>query len=145
MSSQLDDRIRTMMQHVVNESPPPPDLPTGPPPALVAPQRVPNWAAAVGAAVAVFILIGGVVWLAGGTGTGDLADEPMAVTTIPASIAPVLPPSLDSVESWQRVGGDIMEPIGGLFSSPVPESGWWPSGMTSRGGRPPRWGDPCIR
>jgi hypothetical protein len=132
MSSQLDDRIRTMMQRVVDESPPPPDLPTGPPPALVAPQRVPNWAAAVGAAVAVFILIGGVVWLVGGTGSRELADEPIAsttttpiavttipaapATTIPAPIAPVPPPSLDSVESWQRVGGDIMDPIGGLFS-----------------------------
>jgi hypothetical protein len=92
MSSQLDDRIRTMMQHVVNESPPPPDLPTGPPPALVAPQRVPNWAAAVGAAVVVFILIGGAVWLLGGTGSGVI-DEPTPVsTTPPTTTAPTPDP-----------------------------------------------------
>jgi hypothetical protein len=106
MSSQLDDRIRTMMQHVVNESPPPPDLPTGPPPALVAPQRVPNWAAAVGAAVAVFILIGGVVWLVGGTGS-EVIEEPMpAVTTsTPPTVPDATPPDLVSVT--QVVGGSV--------------------------------------
>jgi hypothetical protein len=45
-------------------------------------QSFPNWAVAVGAAVAVFILIGGVVWLIGGTGSGVI-DEPTPVSTTP--------------------------------------------------------------
>jgi len=107
MSSQLDDRIRTMMQHVVAESPPPPDLPTGPPPATVPAWRVPSWAAAVGAAVAVFVLIGGFVWLVSGTGT-DVVEEPMVTTTsaVPTTVAPVpVLPVPSMVDAWQRVGG----------------------------------------
>lgn len=81
MSSQLDGRIRTMMQDVVAESPPPPDLPTGPSPAPVPARRVPSWAAAVGAAVAVFVLIGGFVWLIGGNDS-DVVEEPTTTVTV---------------------------------------------------------------
>lgn len=73
MTSRLDDRIREMMQRVVDESPPPPGLPTGPPPTPVPEQRVPNWAIAVGAAVAVFVLFGGLAWLVSGT---EFTNEP---------------------------------------------------------------------
>ena len=54
----------------------------------------PNWAVAVGAAAAVFILIGGVVWLVGGSRPAVI-DEPMPVTTSvavsPTTIAPSPP------------------------------------------------------
>ncbi len=54
----------------------------------------PNWAVAVGAAAAVFILIGGVVWLVGGSRSAVI-DEPMPVTTSvavsPTTIAPSPP------------------------------------------------------
>jgi len=51
------------------------------------PQRraFPNWAVAVGAAAAVFILIGGVLWLIGGTGS-DVIDEPSPSTTTTLSL-----------------------------------------------------------
>jgi hypothetical protein len=54
----------------------------------------PNWVVAVGAAAAVFILIGGVVWLIGGS-RSTVIDEPMPVTTSvavnPTTIAPSPP------------------------------------------------------
>ncbi len=106
MSSQLDDRIRTMMQHVVDESPPPPDLPTGPPPAPVPAWRVPNWAVALAAGLAVFVLIGGFAWLVGGTGS-EVIEEPMpAVTTsTPPTVSDATPPVL--VRLTQVLGGSV--------------------------------------
>ncbi len=89
MSSRLDDKIHTMMQQVVDGSPAPPDLPTGPPRAPVRAWRVPNWAVAVGAAVAVFILIGGVVWLIGRGIRTNVVDEPIVATTVPATTTTV--------------------------------------------------------
>ncbi|MEA2023929.1 MAG: hypothetical protein U9N79_06515, partial [Actinomycetota bacterium] len=92
MSSQLDDRIRTMMQTVVDESPPPPEIPVRPP-APVAPRRIPNWAAAVGAAVAVLVLIGGVTLLLDGSSTDDVIEEPMptVATTTPTTVPDTTP------------------------------------------------------
>jgi len=54
------------------------------------PQRraFPNWVVAVGAAVAVFILIGGVVWLIGGTGSGVIDEPPPVSTAPPTTTAP---------------------------------------------------------
>jgi sugar lactone lactonase YvrE len=53
----------------------------------------PNWVVAVGAAIAVFVLIGGFAWLIGGTGS-EVVDEPMPVTTttppsVPDDMQPV--------------------------------------------------------
>ena len=95
MSSQLDDRIRTMMQHVVNESPPPPDLPTGSPPAPVPAWRVPSWVVALAAGLAVFVLIGGFAWLIGGTGS-EVIEEPMpaATTSTPPTVPDATPPAV---------------------------------------------------
>ncbi|MCJ7781337.1 MAG: hypothetical protein MUQ27_10985, partial [Acidimicrobiia bacterium] len=106
MSSQLDDRIRTMMQHVVDESPPPPDLPTGPPPAPVPAWRVPSWAVAWAAGLAVFVLIGGFAWLVGGAGS-EVIEEPMpAVTTsTPPTVPDATPPVL--VRVTQVFGGSV--------------------------------------
>jgi hypothetical protein len=99
MTSQLDDRIRSMMQQVVDESPPPPDLPTEPRREPATQRRVPNWAVAVGAAVAVFILVGGVVWLLGGTGSGVI-DEPTPTTAaIPSTTSPEPTPTTAAVPS----------------------------------------------
>ena len=114
MSSQLDDRIRTMMQRVVDESPPPPDLPTGPPPAPVPAWRVPNWAVALAAGLAVFVLIGGFVWLVGGTGA-EVIEEPMpAVTTsAPPTVPDATPPTVPDatppvlVRLTQVFGGSV--------------------------------------
>ena len=101
MTSQLDDRIRSMMQQVVDESPPPPDLPTEPRREPATQRRVPNWAVAVGAAVAVFILVGGVVWLLGGTGSGVI-DEPMPVSTTPptTTTAPVTTTTMPAIQDY---------------------------------------------
>jgi hypothetical protein len=78
--------------------------------------RIPGWVYAF-AAAAVVLLIGGLTLLIR-PGTEDPADE-VTPTTVPAiattAPAPALLPNLNSLESWQRVGGDIMEPIGGLF------------------------------
>ena len=92
MSSQLDDRIRTMMQTVVDESPPPPEIPVRPP-APVPPRRVPGWVAAVGAAAAVLVLIGGVTLLLDGPSTNEVIDEPIATvaTTTPTSFPDATP------------------------------------------------------
>ena len=57
--------------------------PSGTPP--VVPQRRPaNWLVAVGAAIAVFVLIGGFVWLVSGT-ESDIVEEPSVTTTLPVS------------------------------------------------------------
>ena len=92
MSSRLDDRIRTMMQTVVDESPPPPEIPVRPP-APVPPRRVPGWVAAVGAAAAVLVLIGGVTLLLDGPSTNEVIDEPIATvaTTTPTSFPDATP------------------------------------------------------
>ena len=61
-------------------------IPATPP--AVARRRRTDWLVAVGAAVAVFILIGGVVWLIGGTGS-DVIDEPTPTTApIPSTTSP---------------------------------------------------------
>ncbi|MGB9359724.1 MAG: hypothetical protein WCC01_14325, partial [Acidimicrobiia bacterium] len=63
------------------------------------PQRraFPNWVVAVGAAAAVFILIGGVLWLIGGSRT-DVIEEPTPVsTTPPTPTAPTPSPELAPV------------------------------------------------
>lgn len=121
MTSRLDDRIRTMMQDVVAQSPPPPDLPTGPPPVPVAPSRFPNWAVALGAAVAVFVLVGGVLWLVGGPKT-DMSNEPMVTTTagttqppitaatIPTTTTmPPVPSTLVSATTAARIDGAVFD------------------------------------
>lgn len=113
MSSQLDDRIRTMMQHVVDESPPPPDLPSGPPLAPVPARRVPNWTVALAAGLAVFVLVGGFAWLVGGTGS-EVIEEPMPeVTTSAPPTLPDAPPTLPDaappvlVNLTQVLGGSV--------------------------------------
>ena len=73
-----------------------------------------GWLVAVGAAIAVFALIGGFVWLVSGT-ESDIVEEPPVTTTtpVPTTAAPVPVPPM--VESWQRVGDDVMEPVVGTF------------------------------
>jgi hypothetical protein len=131
MSSRLDDRIRTMMQQVVDESPPPPDLPTGPPPAPVPAWRLPNWAVAVGAAVTVFALIGGVLWLIGGTGT-DVIEEPSSSTTTTLSLdepAGVWNPILSTTVAREAPAAATCPPgtdpsVPGPADQERPEAGW---------------------
>ena len=74
MSNQLDERIRRMMQQVVDESPPPPDMSAGMSLTAVVDRRVPNWAFAVAAAVVVLVVLGGTGWLFGGYGA-DVVDS----------------------------------------------------------------------
>ena len=60
-------------------------------------RRAANWAVAVGAAIVVFVVVGGFVWLIGGTGS-DVIDEPTSTTaappstTSPATTATAAPP-----------------------------------------------------
>jgi sugar lactone lactonase YvrE len=115
MSSRLDDRIRTMMQTVVDESPPPPEIPVRPP-APVLPRRVPNWAAAVGAAVAVLVLIGGVTLLLGGPSTNEVIEEPMptVATTTPTTV-PDGTPTTDPDSTPSTVPGTTIP------TTPIPD------------------------
>ncbi len=53
----------------------------------------PNWVVAVGAAIAVFVLVGGFAWLIGGVGS-EVVDEPMPVTT---TTPPSLPDDMQPV------------------------------------------------
>ena len=51
-------------------------------------RRATNWVVAVGAAIVVFVMIGGFVWLIGGTGS-DVIDEPISTTAaIPSTTSP---------------------------------------------------------
>ena len=77
------------------------DMQTEKRPAPQAPlrRRRNGWLVAAGAAIAVFVLIGGSLWLVSGTGT-DAVEEPM-------------------VDAWQRVGGSVMEPVVGMFDVTV--------------------------
>jgi hypothetical protein len=84
---------------------------------VLPPGRAPGWAVAVGAAVAVVVLIGGVVWLVGGTGT-DVVEEPTVTTTypVPTTVAPVpVPPTPPIVDVWQRVGEALTAQVVGTF------------------------------
>ncbi|MEA3511356.1 MAG: hypothetical protein U9R51_07980, partial [Actinomycetota bacterium] len=115
MSSQLDDRIRTMMQTVVDESPPPPEIPVRPP-APVAPRQIPNWAVAVSAAVAVLVLIGGVTLLLDGSSTDDVVEEPppTVATTTPMTIPDATPTSVPEATPTSVPGTTIP-------AAPIPE------------------------
>ena len=80
-----------------------------------------GWLVAAGAAIAVFVLIGGFVGLVGGNGT-DVVEEPTVSTTspVPTTTAPVpVPPTPPIVDSWQRVGEALMEPVVGTFDMTV--------------------------
>jgi len=86
------------------------------------PQRraFPNWAVAVGAAVAVFILIGGVVWLLGGAGTGvineptTVSTTPPTTTTAPATTTTIAPAT--TMSAIQDDTTDALAPIGATWS-----------------------------
>ena len=73
-----------------------------PAPQAPLPRRRNGWLVAAGAAIAVFVLIGGSLWFVSGTGT-DVAEEPM-------------------VDAWQRVGGSVMEPVVGTFDMTMVDS-----------------------
>jgi len=77
-----------------------------------------GWLVAVGAAIAVFVLIGGFVWLVSGT-ESDIVEEPPVTTTspVPTTVEPVPVPPM--VDSWQRVGDDVMEPVVGTLDMTV--------------------------
>ena len=77
------------------------DMQTEKRPAPQAPprRRRNGWLVTAGAAIAVFVLVGGSLWFVSGTGT-DVAEEPM-------------------VDEWQRVGGAVMEPAIGTFDVTV--------------------------
>ena len=111
MTSRLDDRIRKMMQEVVDQSPPAPSLPTGPPPQLEPRRHLRNWAAALGAAAAVFILVGGVAWLLGQTETGVI-DEPGITTTAATPLPPAPTTTIAAAPDIDPGPGDPVLPGG---------------------------------
>jgi hypothetical protein len=87
MTSQLDDRIRTLMQRVVDEAPLPPQAPQQAPFLPPRPaRRLPSWAIAVGAAVLVLLLIGSVALLAGDR--GDVVDQPLPTVITSSPVVP---------------------------------------------------------
>jgi hypothetical protein len=108
MSSRLDNKIRTMMQQVVDESPAPPDLPSGPPPEPVTSRRVRRrWHPAVVfvvAAVAV-LLIGVPLLLFGVSSSAPVTEEPTVTTTVPPATTTALTTTTPLVTSggWENV------------------------------------------
>lgn len=84
------------------------------------------WAVALSAAAIVLVLIGGVAILLGGGDTvAPVGSEPVVETTIPpapstttitspsttTATAPSIPPaSLSSLDAWQQVGAEVMQP-----------------------------------
>jgi hypothetical protein len=92
------------------------EIPGAPP---VLPQRRSNnWVVAVGAAIAVFILIGGFVWLVSGTGS-DVVEEPIpAVSTTPA-VATTAPPTPTTAPTT------IPSSIGALRDAGSAEAAGW--------------------
>ena len=81
-----------------------------PPPGSVRVRR--GFAVSVAAAVAVAVLVGLPLLLIASNEGSEPAESPS--TSMPSSTtsSAVVPPMVDS---WQRVGGDVMEPIGGLY------------------------------
>ena len=80
-----------------------------------------GWLVAAGAAIAVFVLIGGSLWFVSGTRT-DVVEEPMVTMTspVPTTVAPVpVLPVPSMVDAWQRVGGTLMAPVVGTFDMTV--------------------------
>jgi hypothetical protein len=75
-------------------------------------RRQNGWLVAAGAAIAVFVLIGGSLWLVSRTGT-DAVEEPLVTTTS------AVPTTVALVDAWQRVGGSVMEPVVGMFDMTV--------------------------
>jgi len=103
MGSQLDERIRQMMQRVVDESPPPPDIPTGTTLEPVARPGIPNWAIAVAAAAAVLVLIGGAAWLFNPDNT-EVVDEPLPSTTSVATTTTMASETMvPPAEAWNPI------------------------------------------
>ncbi len=122
MSSRLDDRIRLLMQQVVDESPVPPVTPLGPSVHPTIRHRIPGWLVAVVAAAVVLVLVGGTaIWLGGGGSDMPVGTDPVPETTVPAapstttgpvptSAPPPTIPTLSSLGEWQQVGAEVMQP-----------------------------------
>ena len=86
MSNQLDQRIRQAMQHVVDEAPPPPEIPT---PGATAPAErsgLSNWIAALASAAVILVVVGGAALLFGtnDTDVGGTAASTAAVVSPPS-------------------------------------------------------------
>lgn len=84
MSSQLDERIRDMMQRVVDESPLPPGIPASAPPAPLVRPSVPYGVVATAAVLVILVLIGGAGWLLS-TGGAEVGDAPLPSSTSEAT------------------------------------------------------------
>jgi len=88
MNSQLDERIRQMMRQVVDESPSPPDIPTGIPLSPVVDRRLrPVWAVA-GAALLVLLLVTAPILIFSGSGS-EVTETPDPTTPASEVTVPV--------------------------------------------------------
>ena len=98
----------------------------------------PNWVVAVGAAAAVFILIGGVLWLVGGSGS-TVIDEPASTTLVPpATTIPVtetapttlVPPAttIPVTETANRVAWDWSPLLSTTVARETPAAATCPEG-----------------
>ncbi len=104
----------------------PPEIPVLPP-APVVPRRIPNWVVAVGTAVAVLVLIGGVTLLLDGSSTVEVVEEPMptVATTTPTTVPDVTPSSVPDGAPTSVPGTTIpMTPIPDLSASGLLASGF---------------------
>ena len=99
--------------------------------AVQAPNGPRGWLVAVGAAIAVFVLIGGSVWLVSGNGA-DTVDEPMAtsvpvpttVTSLPATTMPEGAPTTTLAMAPTPVGAELAMTWERLGDDPVFERAW---------------------
>lgn len=122
MTSRLDDRIRQLMQQVVDEAPAPPRVPVTRP--ALEPRRrlIPNWAVAVASAVAVVLLVGGVVWLFGPTGE-EAVDQVTTTTTVSTTTTTAAPTTTTTAATPTTVPNAVPGEAEGVWTEYTSEHG----------------------
>jgi len=90
---------------------------------------VPNWAAALAAALAVFVLIGGFVWLISGTDS-EVIEEPMptVTTSVPTTVPDETPVSVPDTAPLIKVDPALVAsslPVDGANAVAVGDGSLW--------------------
>lgn len=126
MTSRLDDKIRAFVSELVDDPPPAPEIDfewlgrPDHPPLHESPSRRRPWlpaVAVVGAALLVMVAVGLPILFFGGRDSIVIDQPTTTVAPVPTTLPPTtLPPSpVVTLDSWKRVGADVMQPVVGLF------------------------------